>query len=168
MIRLAYFSDLNNVKKITEACAEEMISKKIFQWNEHYPSRKVFEKDIMNKELYVTEMNNSIVGCIMFSKHKDELYNKIDWLTPDPNNLYIHRLAVHPKSQKKGLARSMMDFAEEEAIKMKCLSVRLDTFSQNSRNSKFYRARGYIQLGDVHIPKQSEYPFYCFEKILKY
>ena len=58
--------------------------------------------------------------------------------------------------------------AEAEAITMKCLSVRLDTFSQNSRNSKFYRARGYIQLGDVHIPKQSEYPFYCFEKILKY
>jgi len=61
-----------------------------------------------------------------------------------------------------------MDFAEEEAIKMNCISVRLDTFSQNPRNSKFYIARGYIQLGNVDIPKQSEYPFYCFEKVLKY
>jgi len=168
MIRLAYFSDLDNIKKLAEACAQEMISRKIFQWNEHYPSRETFEKDIMNRELYVAEIDNSIVGCIMFSKLKDEVYNEIEWLTPDLNNLYIHRLAVYPKNQKKGLARSMMDFAEEEAIKMNCVSVRLDTFSQNQRNSKFYNSRDYIQLGDVYFPKQSEYPFYCFEKIMKH
>lgn len=168
MIRLAYFSDLDNIKKLTEACAEEMISKGIYQWNEHYPSRKIFENDIMNRELYVTEIDKSITGCIMFSKLKDELYNEIEWITPDQNNLYVHRLAVHPKNQKKGLARLMMDFAEEEAIKMNCISVRLDTFSQNPRNSMFYKARDYIQLGDVFFPKQSEYPFHCFEKIMKY
>lgn len=168
MIRLAYFSDLDNVKKLTESCAEDMISRSIFQWNEHYPSRAVFEEDIKNKELYVTEINNIIVGCIMFSKLKDELYNTVDWLTPDGNNMYIHRLAVHPRNQKTGLAKLMMDFAEEEANKMNCISVRLDTFSQNPRNSKFYNSRDYIQLGDIYFPKQSEYPFYCFEKIMKH
>ena len=29
------------------------------------------KKDIMNRELYVAEIDNSIVGCIMFSKLKD-------------------------------------------------------------------------------------------------
>ena len=168
MIRLAYFSDLNSIKKLTEACAKDMISKKIFQWNEHYPSREVLEKDIKNKELYVTEINNSVVGCVMFSKLKDEVYNKIEWLTQDQNNLYIHRLAVDPINQKKGFARSMMNFAEEQAAKMNCVSIRLDTFSKNPRNSKFYKSRDYVQLGDVYFLKQSEFPFHCFEKIIKY
>lgn len=167
MIRLACFSDLNRVKEIAEACAEHMISKNIYQWNEHYPSKEVFKNDIENKELYVTEINDLIVGCVMFSKKKDELYNKIDWLTSDPENLYIHRLAVHPKNQNMGIARSMMDFAEAEAVKLNCESVRLDTFSKNPRNSRFYKARGYVKLGNVYFPKQSEFPFFCFEKILK-
>ena len=167
MIRLANYSDLDNIKQVTEACAKEMISNGIYQWNEHYPSKDILEKDIAKKELYVTEINDSIVGCIMFSKYKDHLYNQIDWLTPDYENLYIHRLAVHPNNQKKGLARLMMNYAEEQAVKMNCISVKLDTFSKNPRNSKFYKARGYVQLGNVFFPKQSKFPFFCFEKVLK-
>ena len=167
MIRLANYSDLDNIKQVTEACAKEMISNGIYQWNEHYPSKDILEKDIAKKELYVTEINDSIVGCIMFSKYKDDLYNQIDWLTPDSENLYVHRLAVHPNNQKKGLARLMMNYAEEQAVKMNCVSVRLDTFSKNPRNSKFYKARGYVQLGNVFFPKQSKFPFFCFEKVLK-
>ena len=37
----------------------------------------------------------------------------------------------------------------------------------NPRNSRFYKARGYVQLGNVYFPKQSEFPFFCFEKVLK-
>ncbi|HET8854785.1 MAG TPA: GNAT family N-acetyltransferase, partial [Salinimicrobium sp.] len=45
-------------------------------------------------------------------------------------------------------------------------SVRLDTFSQNQRNQKFYVKRGYSRLGDIYFPKQSEFPFHCYEKII--
>jgi ribosomal protein S18 acetylase RimI-like enzyme len=102
----------------------------------------------------------------MFSKFKDALYDIIDWQTPDGNNLYIHRLAVHPEFQGRGIARQLMDYAEAYAQKEKCTAVRLDTFSKNPRNHRFYKARGYQQLGDVYFPKQSEAPFHCFEKIL--
>ena len=36
-----------------------------------------------------------------------------------------------------------MDFAEEYAREKKFISVRLDTFSMNKRNLKFYESRGY-------------------------
>jgi hypothetical protein len=45
-------------------------------------------------------------------------------------------------------------------------TVRLDTFSQNKRNNKFYKSREYVKLGDVFFPMQSEYPFHCYEKII--
>jgi ribosomal protein S18 acetylase RimI-like enzyme len=84
----------------------------------------------------------------------------------DNKNLYIHRLAVDPNFQKKGIGKSLMDFAEDYAKKNQFKTVRLDTFSQNKRNNKFYKSREYVKLGDVFFPMQSEYPFHCYEKII--
>lgn len=166
MIRKAILSDLNIIKKIAESCAQNMISNNIFQWNENYPSKNIFKKDISNKNLYVFEDGSLVKGCIVLSKQKDLVYNDISWLTKDYKNLYIHRLAVHPDYQKMGLAKSMMDYAENYAIKNNYVSIRLDTFSKNPRNIKFYEIRGYINLGNIFFPNQSEYPFYCYEKII--
>ena len=81
-------------------------------------------------------------------------------------NIYIHRLAVHPDYQKKGIGKSLMTFAEEYAKINDFKSIRLDTFSKNIRNNKFYKSRNYNQLGNVFFPMQSEYPFHCYEKII--
>ena len=165
-IELATQNQLDRVKEIAEACAKNMIENNIFQWNNKYPSREIFKEDIKNKSLYVSKMNQEVVGCIMFSSLKDDVYKTVNWITPDEYNLYIHRLAVHPIFQKKGIARKMMDFAEDFAKSNNYISIRLDTFSQNPRNNKFYKSRGYNKLDDVYFPKQSEFPFHCYEKLV--
>jgi ribosomal protein S18 acetylase RimI-like enzyme len=96
----------------------------------------------------------------------DEEYGSIKWLTENKNNVYIHRLAVHPEHQGKGIAQQLMDFAEDFAIKNNYTSIRLDTFSKNKRNQKFYELRNYKRLGNIYFPKQSNEPFYCYELIL--
>ena len=166
MIRKALISDLETVKSLTEACAKKMINDGIFQWNDHYPSKEIFRKDIEEESLYVWDDKNQIKGCVMFSPEKDEVYNSTKWLTQDDKNIYVHRLAVHPKFQKKGIGNKLMNFAESIAKKLNFISIRLDTFSQNKSNNKFYESRGYQKLGDVFFRKQSEFPFHCYEKIL--
>ena len=163
MIRLAKILEIPDILNITQACAKSMIDEGIYQWNEYYPSKEAFEKDIARKELYVLEENEEIIGTIVLSTLMDEEYCPINWLTPNKNNIYIHRLAVHPKEQKKGYA---MDFGEDYARKGGFISVRLDTFSKNGRNNRFYQARGYQTVGDIYFPKQSEFPFHCYELIL--
>ena len=165
-IRQAIITDLDIVKKIAEACAIDMANYSIFQWNEKYPSRDVFKNDIETGALYVIEINKKIVGCIMLSDVKDDSYKDVKWLTKDFKNLYVHRLAVDPDYQKKGHGRRLMDFAESFAVENNFTSIRLDTFSLNHRNNKFYKARGYTQLGDVFFPIQSDLPFHCYEKVL--
>ena len=165
-IKLAKLYDLDRVKEIAEACAEKMIENNIFQWNEKYPSKEVFREDIKNNALFVARINSEIVGCIMFSSYKDDVYKNVKWISEDSNNLYIHRLAVHPKFQKKGIARKMMDYAEAFAKSKNHKSIRLDTFSKNQRNNKFYKLRGYTKLEDVFFPNQSEFPFHCYEKLI--
>ena len=165
-IRQAIITDLDIVKKIAEACAIDMANYSIFQWNEKYPSRDVFKNDIEAGALYVLEINKKIVGCIMLSDVKDDSYKDVKWLTKDFKNLYVHRLAVDPDYQKKGHGRRLMDFAESFAVANNFTSIRLDTFSLNHRNNKFYKSRGYTQLGDVFFPIQSDLPFHCYEKVL--
>src|SRR5690606_23747657 len=126
MIRLAKISEIPNILNITRACAKSMMDQGIFQWNEHYPSEEAFRKDIGRKELYVLEENDQLIGTIVLSTLMDEEYDPIGWSVPNNNNMYIHRLAVHPQEQKKGYAKVLMDFAEDYARKGGFISVRLD------------------------------------------
>ena len=165
-IRKAKTEDIEAVLSITKACAIDLISKDISQWSEHYPNKKDFENDIENCWLYVVENDNELIGCISISPHMDQEYRSVKWLSKSNKNIYIHRLAVDPKSQSKGYALQLMDFAENYGKQNNYESIRLDTFSQNLRNQRFYEQRGYIRLENVYFLNQSQDPFYCYELIL--
>lgn len=166
MIRLGLPQDLDEIKQLTEACAIALQKLGIQQWNEHYPSRQRLEKDLLNKELYILQKEEEIVGIIVLTPEMDQEYIPINWLIPNGSSLYVHRIATLPSTWGQGYGRLLMGFAEETAREANFLSVRLDTFSQNKRNQRFYHARGYQRLGDIYFPKQSPYPFHCYEKLL--
>ncbi|WP_108422408.1 GNAT family N-acetyltransferase [Flagellimonas amoyensis] len=166
MIRPAKISEIPDILSITRACAQKMEQNGIHQWNEHYPSEAAFINDVEREELYVIVENGSILGTIVVSTFMDDEYRPIQWLTPNGNSTYIHRLSVHPDHQGKGLAQQLMDFAETYSKNRQFVSVRLDTFSQNKRNQRFYEQRGYQKLGDIFFPKQSFHPFHCYELVL--
>ncbi len=165
-VRIAEKADIKKILSITSACAKDMVSKGIFQWNDQYPNKEAFENDLKNNWLYVITNNQNTVGSISITPEMDEEYNSIKWLTSNNKNLYIHRLAVHPEMQRKGYAQKLMNFAEGYAKKNNYISIRLDTFSKNFRNQRFYEQRGYQRLENVYFPQQSQDPFYCYELII--
>lgn len=166
MIRKAKLPEIPEILKLTRACGKEMESRGIYQWNEFYPSRTVLENDVDRGELYVLEGSKHILGIIALTPIMDEEYQSVTWLTPNQNNLYVHRLAVDPNYQGLGYAQQLMSFGESFAREGNYTSIRLDTFSQNPRNQNFYEQRGYSRLGDVYFPNQSTYPFHCYELVL--
>ena len=166
MIRKGTLTDISMIMEITKACTRNMIDNGVYQWNECYPNNRAFDNDVKREELYVLEINKKVIACVVISIFMDDEYRPIKWLTPNEHNIYIHRLAVHPNQQGNGYARLLMDYAETYALENNYSSIRLDTFSQNLGNQKFYELRGYNQLGNIYFPKQSEYPFYCYELIL--
>ena len=115
-----------------------MIQNGIYQWNEHYPDKSSFINDAKNNELYVCVENEEVIACISLCNEMDEVYIPVTWKTKNQNNLYIHRLAVHPDFQKKGVGRDLMNFAENFARKKEYKSIRLDTFSKNKRNEIYF------------------------------
>jgi ribosomal protein S18 acetylase RimI-like enzyme len=166
MIRKAKKEEIHQILSITKACTKHLISKNIFQWDENYPSQDALEKDLKRNELFVIIFEEKVLGCIALTSKIDNEYLPIKWLTQNKNNLYVHRLAIHPNSQGKGFAQQLMDFAETFAVKNNFISIRLDTFSKNKRNQKFYELRGYKRLGNVYFLNQSKDPFFCYELVL--
>ena len=151
MIQKVEIIDLLEVFELTKSCGKYLADKGIFQWNEFYPSLAVLEKDIAFNQIYKLTIE----------------YKRVHWISKNSPNLYIHRLAVHPNFQELGYAQKLMDFAEQFDTENGYKSVRLDTFSGNARNMKFYEQRNYTKLEPIYFPKQSELPFYCYELLLK-
>jgi len=166
MIRRAKLSEITDILLMTKACTLFMESQGIYQWTQDYPSREIFNNDIKRKELFVLLKDDHLIGTIVISTLMDEEYTPVKWLTPNDNNIYIHRLGVHPEYQGQGNAQQLMNFAENYARENNVSSIRLDTFSQNKRNQKFYEKRGYQKLENIFFPKQSKHPFPCYELVL--
>ncbi|WP_456378699.1 GNAT family N-acetyltransferase [Lutibacter sp.] len=166
MISKASIVDLSELHALTKSCAKHMIKNGIFQWNEKYPSKEVLQKDIELQQIWKLQVDSTIIGSIVLTETEDKEYKSVQWLTKNHKNLYIHRLAVHPKFQRKGYAQKLMNFAENYAKEYNFKSIRLDTFSQNKRNQLFYEKRDYTKLEVIYFPNQSEQPFYCYEKVI--
>ncbi|MBB5266738.1 hypothetical protein HNQ90_000295 [Algibacter amylolyticus] len=53
MIRKGTSTDINKILDITRACAVHMVANNIYQWNQRYPNKIAFQKDVDRSELYV-------------------------------------------------------------------------------------------------------------------
>ncbi len=166
MIRKARLTDLASIKNLTESCAIKMQENGIFQWNEYYPSLERLQNDIEQQELYLIEENQKLQGIIVLTSKMDEEYHPIKWLTPNGNNLYVHRLATNPQYWGRGYGGSLWispkTLPGQMAILLSDLIPSVKIFGIKSS----MKARGYQKLGNIYFPKQSEHPFHCYELVL--
>lgn len=160
--------EIDAIIALTKRCGLHMRENGIDQWDENYPDYASIENDLKTETLFAFREGETILGIVVLNETQDEEYAEIDWLTDDKErNLVVHRLAVDPIQQGKGIARKIMDFVENFAGEQQYDSIRLDTFSQNPRNQRFYVNRGYTDLGPVYLKYKKEHPYYCYELLLK-
>lgn len=163
-IKLCAINEAKVIYKIYDDCRKAMQSVGIFQWQNDYPTIDTVKKDIEDRNLYGYYKNANCLGAISINTHQDKEYKEIDWKGPDENVIVIHRLAVNPDYQSKGIARLLMEFAEDYAKKKKCSAIRLDSYSQNKLALKFYENRGYQKRGECFFAGR-DLPFHCLELI---
>lgn len=160
--------ELDSILALTRACGLHLRTQGIDQWDENYPDIDSLKRDIEAKTLFVYREGSTPLGIVVLNEMQDEEYAQIKWSTSaDAKNLVVHRLAVHPMAQGRGIARQLMDFAEDYARKMDYDAIRLDTYSQNPRNQAFYRNRAYTELGQVFLKYKKDHPYFCYELLLR-
>lgn len=160
--------EIDAIIALTKRCGSHMRENGIDQWDENYPDYGSIANDLKTETLFAYREGDAIVGIVVLNETQDEEYGEINWSTSESDrNLVVHRLAVDPSHQGKGIARTIMDFAENFAREQQYDSIRLDTFSQNPRNQRFYSNRGYTDLGPVYLKYKKEHPYFCYELLLK-
>ncbi|OFZ53920.1 MAG: hypothetical protein A3D92_03595 [Bacteroidetes bacterium RIFCSPHIGHO2_02_FULL_44_7] len=167
MISRGEIGEIDEIIALTQACGRHMRENGIDQWDEQYPDRTSIERDLQTGTLFALRDTEKILGIVVLNEKQDEEYAEISWSTSEGDkNLIVHRLAVLPSFQGKGLARQLMDFAEDFGREQGYAAIRLDTYSQNPGNQRFYRARGYRDLGPVFLKYKKDHPYYCYELLL--
>lgn len=161
MIRKANKREVVRLMDIVNAASASMSVQGIEQWDEVYPNANVLKRDIAEGNLYVLEENKIVQGMVVLNDFQDKEYADICWKYTNGKQLVVHRLCVHPNFQGKGVAKSLMAFAEDYARKNEYASIRLDSFTQNPTSEGLYTKLSYRKSGTVTFRKGV---FYCFEK----
>lgn len=165
-IRKAKLSDAKRVYEIIVNCKEDMKGKCEEQWPEHYPSMENVIGDIKGDSLYVVE-DGKVIACMSIDKNQPKSYSSVKWKLDDKSPLMIHRIAVLPSEQGKGIAGKLVEFAEDFAKKNNHQSIRLDTYTKNISSNAFYKKKGYVYRGIIRIPEHMSGEYNAYEKILK-
>jgi GNAT superfamily N-acetyltransferase len=158
--------DFERVLELVAGIIADMKSKGNPQWDETYPTKEILFHDIEEGALFIAEDNNKFIALCALTENEEPQYTEIEWEDKNAKAIEIHRIAVHPHYQKKGIAWKLFDFAEKHAKKNGYSSMRLDTYCENSRMIKIIEQRGYRRTGEIFFPPLTP-PFYCYEKIFK-
>ncbi len=164
-IKQADDRDVSDVMEVIRACTKAMRLAKIFQWDDIYPNRGQLEEDLKEGSLYLIRNVEICLGAASFNEKQEDAYQQVDWQGSGPV-LVVHRLCVDPAFQGQGIAKKLMSFGENMAMKRGFASIRLDAYSGNPKAVGLYERLGYQKVGSVTFPRR-DLPFYCFEKILK-
>ena len=131
----------------------------IEQWDEVYPAREDFAKDIEQGYLYVADKEDKMAAIYVISEECDDAYMNGQWENERP--CIIHRLCVSADCQNEGVGKKVLEHIENQLVDMGYDSVRLDVFSENPYALKLYDNNGYTKRGYADWRKGR---FYLMEK----
>lgn len=161
ILRKAKVKDLKVIMNIYKNAIEAMENTGIHQWDSIYPNEEIIIKDILNKQMYLYEIDNQIASVFVLNQVYENEYNDGDWQYKESSFYIVHRLCVNPLFQGNGIGRMTMQLIEKRLQKNGIDTIRLDAFSLNPIALKMYEKLGYKRVGEVKWRKGI---FYLFEK----
>ncbi|MFD3158394.1 GNAT family N-acetyltransferase [Haloimpatiens sp. FM7330] len=158
--------DLSNIMLLISSAVKKMNMEGSYQWDNCYPNEEVISTDIKENSLYILKDGENYLGIIVLNEEQPVEYKDVNWENSIGNILVIHRMAVNPLYQGQGIAKKLMQFTEEFALKNNYLSIRTDTYIENIKMQSLFTKCGYNKTGSVFFNNGKQKPFLCYEKII--
>ena len=159
--RKAEPDDIEEICRIVHDAVDVMERDNIFQWDDLYPAKGDFQKDIEKSQLYVGSVNGQIAVVYTLNQECDDAYENGKWKYKDGPIYIVHRLCVNPAFQNKGIAKSTLLYIEEQLKETGIHVIRLDVFSNNPFALRLYNSLGYSRVGHADWRKGR---FFLMEK----
>jgi GNAT superfamily N-acetyltransferase len=163
-IRKAHAIHSDAVLDLVSKCLKVMKKQRLDQWDDEYPKNEVFIRDIENESLFLAVEKDHVIGIIVLTGEQEPEYEDVHWNIRHGKPLVVHRLAVHPRWRRRGIATRLMRFAEEYAMDRGYASLRIDTYVENSKMQHLIEYMGYTRCGEIFFPTHT-LPFICYEKL---
>lgn len=163
MIRNATENDLDKIMEIINITIKNMEIEGNNQWDETYPNRDIFIKDIKNNHLYLIE-EEDIKGVICLNYIEADEYKNINW-SLENKALVIHRMAVNSKFRNQGIGSKLLEFAKNLAKENNIKIIKTDTYSKNIKMDNLFRKLNFKQIGVVNF-NGKEKDFFCYENLI--
>lgn len=135
----------------------------IAQWDDIYPTLPVVEADARSNSLFVVRKDHRCIAAVGLNDTQPDAYHTVAWRHVAGRTLAVHRLCVHPRWQRQGIARELMAFADDFARAQGFAAIRLDTYTGNPAAMAFFEQCEFQRVGEVMFPRRP-LPFACFEK----
>jgi ribosomal protein S18 acetylase RimI-like enzyme len=135
------------------------------QWDESYPNPEVFSRDIQLSQLWTAEIEGAIAGIAALTSDQEPEYTQVGWDIAEPA-IVIHRLAVDPAFQGRGVAIALLQHAETIASERGIPQIRLDTNTENQITQRLLPKLGYRLAGEISLEFRPGLRFFCYEKSL--
>lgn len=174
MIRKATEQDISAVEKVyNEVLDHEEKTISYTNWKKGlYPTKAVAEKAFKEGTLFVDEDEETkeITGAVILNYEQPVEYKKLNWSIEAEGEevLVIHTLCIRPSFARRKLGEKFVAFAEEHGRKLKCKTIRLDTYEGNIPGAALYTKTGYNYVGstDFFFQNLIEEVLKCFDKVL--
>ncbi len=164
-VRLATLADVPAIMALVRRVVPLMRAAGNLQWDDVYPNAEVFSRDVQLEQLWVAELEGHIAGVAAITIDQEPAYAAVGW---DINELAIvvHRLAVDPAFQGRGVAVALMQQAEVVARQRGTRILRVDTNTNNAATQRMFPKLGYQFAGEISLPFRPGLRFLCYEKRL--
>ena len=148
-IRLATNAEIKQIIQLLKNAATWLQSEKIDQWSYLLSGGEddEIERAILNKETYVAEFDNNLIGTFTISSVQSE-WDLDLWGIQSDSALYLHRLAVSTEYKGNGMGIEMIRWIEAE-FSGRYMYLRLDCVSNNPKLNQFYKDYGFTFVGST-------------------
>jgi GNAT superfamily N-acetyltransferase len=165
LIRLATTSDVDGMMVFLVMFVRLMRDSGNLQWDEHYPNPEVFTRDIELAQLWVVEIDSQLAGVAALTTDQEPEYADVGWDISE-TAIVVHRLAVDPGFQGRGVSIALLEHAEAIALQRGIAQIRVDTNTQNRVTQRLLPKLGYRLVGEIGLKFRPSLRFFCYEKIL--
>jgi ribosomal protein S18 acetylase RimI-like enzyme len=163
LIRRCSSADIDQVMALVHKVVPMMRASGNLQWDEEDRNVPVFEKDVQLCQLWVANIEGEIAGFAAITTDQEPEYADVGW-DIDELSIVVHRLAVDPAFQSKGIAAALILQAETVARERDVKVLRVDTNAQNQATQRLFPKLGYALAGEIKLGFRPCLNFLCYEK----
>ncbi|MGL9728356.1 GNAT family N-acetyltransferase [Enterococcus sp. DIV0756] len=152
--RLSTIEDVPAIGVIVNQAKKYLKEQGSPQWqNGHEPHAAVIREDIKKKASYVLTLNGEIVGTVALIAEKDPIYEAIDgkWQGNGPY-VSLHHVAVSQNYRGKGLGKTLLTSAIQQAQLLGLEDIRIDTYPANQPMLTLINKLGFVYCGMICFP----------------